>query len=366
MIKARGYAPVDRLSRIAYEDILKDRQSSNISEYLLRDSAAVRGLLMISSDDKKAISGECSDFDLLRAFLECIRKTEAYGSLSAKYFEKTASGLLGRKDVLSMSAEDIWEESLKRLSSEEMSLDAMISGSGLEKIGIAVTLNESRTVKKSFFCGSTEVTPVVCPFGAENISYETIEKGKIFANLNDILIEPMSDIPEYAVFVNGFIFEKPNEYGAAKAYERLSEGRSLSERDNGLLMTQLMRSIALSLSNVGGELMLFLPSAGGLDHMADTLKLIRYLDDNVLTKALKLSIFSCDAVSACAAASMSGHRYKNITAVTGISGNGSGLPDALASEYWGVGHLPLEIWASLSKNAGYLYALDVSPDFSDK
>jgi hypothetical protein len=56
-------------------------------------------------------------------------------------------------------------------------------------------------------------------------------------------------------------------------------------------------------------------------------------------------------------AAMAGKRYKKIAAVTGMCGNGSGMPDVSASEYWGCGIMTFSNRASLAANAGYLSSL---------
>lgn len=344
----------DKLCLITYNDILNDKRYSNIGEYLLRCSPKVSNFLKNSLADDKAVLGECSDFDLLRAFLASAAQEGARGAAVLKSFEHAASKLLGHGDVLLMSAEALWGEALEKLELDKNSTVNAIAASGLDRIGIPVSADELANASGNLLCGSVEINCVGCPFGTKSISFDTIMRKDKLADVYKALSDLSSSVSATALFFDGYSFEKPNEYGASLAYEKLLSERKLSIKENAILSTQLIRAVARTVSDAEGELMMFLPSAPDVRSMGAAQSLLDYLDEDVIERALRVTVFSCDAVGACMAAAMAGKRYKNITAVTGISGNGSGLPDASASEYWGCGVMSLQCKASLAKNAGYL------------
>ena len=159
-----------------------------------------------------------------------------------------------------------------------------------------------------------------------------------------------------ALFFEDFCFEKPNEYSASKAYEKYLMGQTILNKEQAVLKSQLLRMAALSAAEAGKEIMVFLPLAPSVSSMGAAAEMLDYIDESLLGQKLKVSIFGGDAVSLCMAEAMSAKRYKNITAVTGICGNGSDLPDISSAVYWGCGERVIENYASLSKTPALLGA----------
>ena len=347
----------DRLCLIPYSDIVNSKQYSNIGEYLLRCSPEVSKFLSLSSNDNRVLRGECSDFDLLCAFLDTASMCEGRVPAAVENFEKALSKLLGHGSVLSMSAEQIWLESLEKLAIEENSTANIIARSGLNKIGVPISAEDLKVYPQKPTCGNVEIDPVGCPFGTKTVSFDTIGSDASFNKLCEGLSDFASSISKCALFFSGVGFEKPNEYGAEIAYEKLASGHKISQKEALMLSSQLMRVVSRALCKANGELMIFLPAAPDIASMGGAQTLIDYLDDSGIDANLNITLFARDAVGACMAAAMAGKRYKKIAAVTGICGNGSGLPDASASEYWGCSIMSVRNKASLATNAGYLASL---------
>jgi hypothetical protein len=347
----------DRLCLIPYADILNDKQYSNVGEYLLRPSPEVSKFLILSSADDRVVRGECSDFDLLCAFLEAATVCGGRASAVVKNFEKAVSRLLGHGSVLSMTADQIWLESLEKLALDENRTVNLIARSGLQKIGIPISVEDYAKHTKTLFCGDVEMDLVGCPFGTQNVSFDTVDLNCSFEKLCERLFNFASSISKCALFFDDFSFEKPNEYGASIAYEKLSSGQKLSSKESAMLSSQLMRVVSRAVCKSKGELMIFLPAAPNLASMWGAQNFVEYLDDGAIDEKLNVTIFARDAVGACMSAAMAGKRYKKIAAVTGMCGNGSGMPDVSASEYWGCGIMTFSNRASLAANAGYLSSL---------
>ena len=155
-----------------------------------------------------------------------------------------------------------------------------------------------------------------------------------------------------AVFVAGFEFEKPNDYTASTAYEKLTAGVGLSDRERRVLSSQLCRRILLNAAENGQTVMVFLPSAPDVYSMGEWARLLDYIDITIKTGHLSVTLFAPDAVGLCFASSLVG-RYKKITADTGVCGSGCGAPLEEAARYWGIDKLPLKR-ASLSQSPAYV------------
>ena len=71
----------DKLCLIPYSEIEFDKTYTNISEYFLRGNRAVHHFLAHNGAAEKIIVGQCSDFELLSAFMKASEKRT--GEISA-------------------------------------------------------------------------------------------------------------------------------------------------------------------------------------------------------------------------------------------------------------------------------------------
>jgi hypothetical protein len=341
----------DKLCLIPYSDIELDKTYTNISEYFLRGNCAVSAFLAASGADDRFICGDCSDFDLLRIFLKACNDENAYASAVAQAFDRVVMSLIGEISAFSIDADTLWMNTSEALT--ENKLRSMLATSGLEEIGVPVLPTESFDSHFSAVKGIS-LAPVACPLGIKNVSFNTFESAEELSDARDMILDSISAANSCAVFASDLSFEKPNEYTAAKAYEKYLAGQNLLNKEKAILASQLLRITALASSELDREMMIFLPTAPDVKAMGAISEFVDYIDGCDLKNKLKLSVFGGDAVGLCMAASIAGKRYKNITAVTGICGNGSDVSYVDVAKYWGYGVSSIENYASLAKTPALL------------
>ena len=100
------------------------------------------------------------------------------------------------------------------------------------------------------------------------------------------------------------------------------------------------------------EVMMFLPSASDVRAMGEVSALVDYLDESNIKS--DITLYAGDAVGLCMAQSIAGKKYKNITAATGVSGNGSCASENDIEAYWGASARSVQRRASLAKTAAGL------------
>ena len=319
-----------------------DKTYTNISEYYLRGDGAVLSLLR-SVGQPFEIG---SDFDLLTSFLKACREKHLCDSSCGRAFSEIVKKLIGEENAFSLHADEIWMRTSKALLEDENKLRASVASSGLESVGVCVGADDEFDAH-FVRCGSVDISPVLCPFGTESVSLDTINKRKSIESIFDNDIHTSDSI---ALFFEGFSFEIPNEYSAFKAYEKHMLDQTLSYKEADILKAQLIRQILLLASKNQKETMMFLPSAPDVRAMGEVAALVDYIDESNIKG--NVTIYAGDAVGLCMAQSIAGKKRKNITAATGISGNGSCLPDKDIAAYFGVSGI--EKRASLSKTAAGL------------
>lgn len=313
----------DMLCLLTAEKLNSTRPFSNITEYCLGDGNAVRSYLATRGDGEAP--NDISDFDLFDRLWKHVRKDK--GSFIADSVVRAIDALVGY-DASSMSAEEIWSRSADVLEtksgSELFSFD-------LASLGVAVLpfyANKALPDK----IGETEIFPVICPLGTEcfDISYA------IRSTDYDGIASLVEGVDRVALFAGGFEFEEPNEYTARMAYEKLEAGKGLSDREKRVLASQIARIIFLNCAEAKKEVMVFLPPSPDVTSMGEYARLLGYADKVITKGYLTVTNFARDAVGLCFAASLEANEYKNITADTGICGNGCGTPDDNAAVYWGI------------------------------
>ena len=312
----------------------------------MRGNRAVSLLLSTGGADEKAVSGRCSDYELLVAFLRICEKKGIEKAAVVQAFSRVIFELIGERDFASVGSEELWRRTAGALL--EKKLRERIADSIVKMIGIPVLPGEYFDEHFVSVKGK-KIRPVFCPFGTESVSLDTMKEENSVGDIEELVEEQMTDSESCALFLSGFSFEKPNEYSATKAYEKYRAGQTLLNKEKDILSSQLLRIAALSTAEAGKELMIFLPFAPDVSSMGAAAELIDYLDDNLSDANLDMTVFGGDAVSICMAEAIAGKRYKNITAVTGICGNGSDRPDLSSAVYWGCGENALKNYASLAK-----------------
>ena len=339
----------DRLCLIPYRDIILDKTYTNIGEYFLRGDSAIFRLLRavgVSPDDR-------SDFELLSLFLKACNENFLCDSSVGRYFSKVVGKLIGEENVFEISAEELWIRTSDALLEDKNKLRATIASSGLESVGSSIEPYEEFDAHFAR-CGAVDISPVLCPFGTDNVSLDTIAKVKELSEVKNVFNTNMSRYDSVALFFNDFSFEIPNEYSASKAYEKYILGQTLSYKDADVLKSQLLRMALVSASENKKDVMMFLPLAPDVRSMGEVSALIDYIDESNIK--INLTVYAGDAVGVCMAQAIAGNKYKNITAATGVSGNGSCETEKDIVSYWGAGELALERRASLAKTVAHLIA----------
>lgn len=338
----------DRLCLIPYSEIEFDKTYTNISEYFLRKNRSVNLFLATNEADEKIVLGQCSDYELLSAFMKISAEKGTDKSAIEHTFARVVSELIGEKIT---DIDDVWIKTSEALINKK--LRERISFSRAKKIGVPVLPNEYFDEHFVSVKG-VDIEPVLCPFGTQNVSLDAFCGNYSLEDIKETIVDQMACSTSVAVFFSGFKFEKPNEYSASKSYEKYRAGQALLNKEQALLTSQLLRMTALSAAEIGKELMIFLPYAPDVVSMGAAAEFLDYIEDSLSNKKLKASVFGGDAVSLCMAEAMSAKRYKNITAVTGICGNGSDMPDLSSAAYWGFGEKTLQNYASLATTPALL------------
>lgn len=308
----------DSLCLVPSSEIMMDRTYTNISEYFLRDNRDVSYFLRTFAAEERVINGECSDFELLSAFLKICKEKSAENEKVFKDFCRVVKKLVGETDVFNVA--DLWTKTSEALLEEKNKLRATITSSGLESIGAPILPNEDFDAHFAR-CGKVDVVPVLCPFGADSVSIDTLWKEKNLVEIKNKIAENLLASDSCAIFFESFSFEEPNEYSAEKAYQKYRLGQNLSYKETDILKAQLLRITFITAAELGKEVMMFLPDAPDVKSMGAASELLEYVDKCGIKS--NVTMFAGDEVSLCMARAMVGKGYKNITAETGFSGNGS-------------------------------------------
>lgn len=341
----------DRLCLIPYSEIEFDKTYTNISEYFLRGNRSVSLFLSSNGADEGVALGNCSDFELLSAFMSISNDKGTRESAIERTFERVVKELLGENSVAMMDAEKLWSETADALMHKK--LRGIISSKRIEGIGVPLLPGEYFDAHFVAIKG-VEITPVFCPLGTKSVSIDTFGKGIALGGIKNSIKSHTFESSACAVFLSGFGFEKPNEYSASKACEKYCSGQVLLNKERQMLATQLLRITALEAVEADKELMVFLPYAPDVASMGSAAELLEYIDEILVNKNLKITVFGGDAVSICMAEAITAKKYKNITAVTGLCGNGSDMPDLQTAKYWGGGKEAIKNRASLASTPALL------------
>ena len=341
----------DRLCLISYRDIEADKTYSNISEYLLRENRSVSGFLSSNGADERILSGEASDYELFSAIVDICREENVSESAVALTINAVIKEIAGEGYGLADGAEVLWRVTSDRL--HEKKLRALISERKIERLGIPIMLGE-RFDSHFAAIKNKSLIPVACPLGVKSASFETINRAGGLENAEKIMSDLVSQAEETALFFNDADFDIPNEYAASKAMEKLCLGQKPTNKEATMLASQLMRMTMLAAAGQGKEIMLFLPPAPQIKSMGAVAELLDYMDGLYCYDKLRVTLFGGDAVSLCMARSIAEKRYKKITAVAGICGNGSIMPDKSSARYWGFSGEAKENYASLAPTPALL------------
>lgn len=322
----------DKLCLLNPDLIHSEYPFSNITEYCLGDREAVLSYLRCR---EVSVDKLYSDYNLFCAVWNEIKKDSSFTACSIK---SSVERLLD-VTVDNMSAESAWS-----IAAELLLQKKNLAVSHLDRVGIAVLPRQNTDVLPKSL-GSAELVPVICPLGISHFDHKMIRQSDIR--------EGLRGFESAAVFAMGFEFEEPNEYVAKKAEDKLSVGQKLTDKERRILSSQLLRAVVIECASQKKELMIFLPPSPCVSSMGEVDKALDYIDGVLGVDHLLLTVFACDAVSICFAASLKGKDYKNITAAIGLCGNGCGLPDERSAEYWGIGGFPIAK-ASLARSPAYI------------
>ena len=342
----------DLICLIPPEHIAGDKSYSNIAEFAL-DVGILKEYISVYG--KGDLPLNCSDYDIFRRFITCVRENGDSSSRAYLYFDRMLELSLGisASDVISGDIDEVWSESAKRLLKRENTLRGIISRSAFDSVGIAISPWETADLPDKL--GDTEIKRIVCPLGVRGKS--VIDLGG-FANLSELCdyVKGTGE-DDCAVFMGelDFEFEKPNLYAASAAYERIVRGQTPKNSDLNILKTQLLRELMLFCAQQERGVMLVLPTAQNVKMMYQTEQLLGYLDE-ILELPLNITLFAPDAVGFSFALAVAGKTYKKITAEAAICGNDCHFISDNEIRYWGSGG-SIEKRASLATTPAHLGAL---------
>ena len=329
----------DLISLLPIEKLKVTRPFSNITEYCLGDKSASEDFLAACGmHEKRALS----DFERFReVWNEAVRRRESrFGSV----LHQAVSELLGT-DAHTLSPEEIWSLSADIL--DNLGADKLFSFD-LDLLGVALSPGQ-RSDSLPLRLGKTELCPVACPLGLSRFDPLPSIRLKGYRDFESL----WEGYDSVAIFAKAFVYREPNEYVAMKAYKKLSNAQSLSNTESEVLNSQLCRIVTHSCARKNKSLMIVLPTAPDVTSMGECARLLEYIDGTIREGRLFVTIFAPDAVGLCFAMSIAAREFKNITAVTGICGNGCGTPNDECAEYWGVKSLPIAR-ASLASTPAFI------------
>ena len=330
---------IDNLCLIPIEDIVRDKNYANISELALRNRLCVDYV----SEDK------LSDFELLSKFVEKMKSSDDRSSRAYRCFSRVLLDAFGIDiaEVLSgkLSVEQLWQSTALALINRENSLKKIIERSQISLLGVAVTPLDPVVPDK---IGDVALQRALCPLGKNEYEFENLIKADSYDNLKAQISEFCSSEGRGAVFLDalGLKFEKPNEYIARIAFDKLKKGVTLKESESSILRSQLCREVFDAFSRNGKEVYLFLGEVNTLGIMYQAEQLLDYIEDCGFAP-IKVAIFASDATGYCFARNLSKKGYKKITVEAAICGVDCHLIDDDAIAYWGDGCAP-QIKASCS------------------
>ena len=337
----------DRFCFISYDDIVLDKTYTNISEYFLRQNQEVDLLMRWAGSSFE----KGSDFELLAEFLRICKEKSLCSSSVGKSFSDIVKKLIGEENAFALPVEELWERTSESLLDDRNKLRATVAMTGLESVGVTVDRIDEFDAHFAR-CGAVNISPVLCPFGVNGVSLDTFCGVKSLANLEKALTENVSLYESVALFFNNFSFEIPNEYTASKAYEKHLLGQPVSHKETDILKAQLVRMAMVAAAECEKEVMIFLPLAPDVRSMGAVSDMLEYIDESNIK--INATVYAADAASLCMAMAISGKKYKNITAATGLSGNGSNASEKDILNYWGAGEITIEKRASLARTAAHL------------
>ena len=321
----------DSLCLIDPIHVINDKSYSNLGELCLRRPSVYEYLAFMGSDER-IVSGDCSDFDLLREFVKCLAENKDTESRAARSFFRVTDRFLGvsRNAIINgeISADKIWEMGYQALSLKENSLHGIIAKSGLTEIGVAV--NDSGICLPQQI-GDVMIEPVICPVPTLS---ELSNTQNSLEEIEDGIAKLSGKRATGAIFLSDFEFEEPNPYVASKALERLTAGATLKDKERCILKSQLLRRAVLSFANGGGKLMMFLPTSPNLDALYHLKRFLDYADGMDLP-SVKLILFASDLVGYSFVLSEMAARHKKITVEAAISGNDCCMISDDEIKYWG-------------------------------
>ena len=321
----------DSLCLIDPMHVINDKVYSNLGELCLR-RPSVYEYLAVMGEDERIVSGNCSDFDLLREYVKCLAENKDTESRSARSFFRVVDRLLGVNPGAiingEISADEIWELGYRSLSLKENSLHGIIAKSGLAEIGVAVS---DIDICLPELIGNVKIRPVICPIPTlSELSNTQNSLEEIECRISKL---PVSRVLG-AVFLSDFEFEEPNPYVASKAVEKLTAGTTLKDKERCILKSQLLRRTVFAFAEGGGELMMFLPPSPNLDALYHLKRFLNYIDGMNLSP-VNLILFSPDLVGYSFAISEAVARHKKITVEAAISGNDCCMIFDDEIKYWG-------------------------------
>ena len=329
----------DNLCLIPIEDIVCDKNYANITELALRNPLCIG-----------YVGGEMlSDFELLVKFTEKIKSNGDRSSRAYRYFSSVLSGSfnIDTDEVISgnISVDQLWQSTAIALIDRENTLKKIMERSQLRTLGVAVAPFDPAAPDK---LGDVTLQKVICPLGRNAKEFEGIIKADSYDKLKAQICEFCSSEGQGAVFLDaiGLKFEKPNEYIARLALDKLKLGITLKESELSILKTQLCREVFDAFSRNGKEVYLFLGEPNSLEIMYQAEQLLDYIESCGFTP-IKVAVFASDPMGYCFAKNLSQKGYKKITVEAAICGVDCHIRDNDAFAYWGEGSTP-EIKASCS------------------
>lgn len=339
----------DIISLIPPNHIINDKRYGNIADFALRTDI-LRRYLTLCEPDERIRSGNCSDYDIFRAFIECARKNSDRSSRTYLYFDEVMKNVLGiSADELifgALDSDELWTRVAMALLKDENSLWGIISRSPLESLGVALAPWEKSELPENI--GNTEIKRIVCPLGVRGKSIFEAVSFADFDELSAYIRESVKDSDGCAIFIDelDFEFQKPNPYISAMTYNKIQKGLPIKASEMNILKTQALREVILSSAGADREVYFVISSASSIKNLYQTEQLIDYIDESARER-VNVTLFAPDAVGYSFALSMKAKNYEKITADAALCGTDCYFITEAEAKYFGVGAMP-EKMASLS------------------
>lgn len=326
----------DALCLIPWTLLATETHYSNPAEYLLRPMPGREAFLRRAGADAEMAAGRCSDFDLWRTFFGAVRAKEADGEEESivTLFRRALERLCRQpwEALRAMSAEGLWQLAYEKLAQT----DAAVLAGDTSATSVGFCLYPGQNTEAFALPGVSHAF-VRCPLGGADDRLDRwipthFASAGSWAAFESRLMDFSLGGGAIALFLHEFVFETPNAYAAAKAFEKQGAGAALSYKEQALLQSQLYRNVFAAAAEAGREVFLFYPGFADYRGLCSAEAWLDYWDETG-KREVSLALFGSDAPSLSLIAAQCGKAYKNSKVLPGVVGQDL----VTEAKRWGMG-----------------------------